>query len=556
MDELLVDSIKNFKSNPNKSLIFIVVLAFVLTFLVVYLNSTENILGRFHRDIYLYLIEALHFNGYVFHEFRYVNILSPLIPFLTSLAFKLGFVSEIPIFVITGVFFFFSIVGMFYLLRLRFDDVFSVVGVCVFCSFTVIMRWAGNGSIDLPSVCLWIWGMYFFIKAMDCNQKFFYLSIPLLVLSVFAKYVTIVTIPLVFVYFVSRGDFVFNLRKYLKNIVGGFLVGLVCTVPFVYFYFTRNVFRIVSSYAKPVYSTGSAVHTVNDFLFYVLNLNEIIFRYHDLVGVLYLLVMFVGVFCSLYCVYRILKCYRCGGNLDLFRGKLSYVFVFVSIVGMVLSFVLTRDYSTTFCVPLFYVFSCIFAVCFNSIVGFYNESGGERYGGFSFDFMMFVWFMSHFVFLSAFLVKTHRYGIAFTPPLAFFITYGFKRIYDFIPEKRGVFKSVFPYIVILVMLVVSFGHLTIDSHDDWVDDEKYVARWMEDNWDLDEVNIWADRPVYSWYLQKDYHYVEDRGDVNNLSVDMLNASVDYYISHEPNLVIPHYPKVMEINSVIFYKCDC
>lgn len=529
---------------------FVLVVAFVLTVLIFYINSTNDVLGRFHRDVYLYLIEALAFNGYYFDNYSYINVLSPLIPFLTSLMYRLGFVTEVSIFFVTSVFFFFSIVGMYYLLKLRLDDVWCVLGVALYCSFTIIMKWAGNGTIDIPSVCLWIWGMYFFIRAMD-NQKFFYLSIPLFVLSICAKYVTIVTIPLPIVYLLSRGDVFETFKKYGKNFVGGILVSLLCIIPFVYFYFTHNVFKDIASYASPVYATGSNVHEVNDFLFYVLNVDKIIFRY-GVIGFVDLFVMLIGVIFSLYCFYRILKFYYGDGfGLKSLGERLSYFGVFVGVVGVFVSFLLSKDFSIAFCVFLFYVSVCLFAVCFNRVLVRYNEVSDVEYGSFSYDLMMFTWFMSHFVFLSAFLVKTYRYGIAFVPPLVFFIVCGFKRVYDLVPV--GSFRKYLPYVFILCFLVVSFGHLTIDGHDDWVGDERLTVEWLEDNVDLDSVNIWSDRPVYAWYLLKDFHYVDNRGDVGNLSLNMSADGVDYYISHEPNLVIPNYTKFKVIGSVTIFK---
>ena len=530
---------------------FVLAVAFILTVLIFYINSTNDILGRFHRDVYLYLIEALAFNGYYFDTYSYINILSPLIPFLTSLMYRLGFVTEVSIFFVTSVFFFFSIVGMYYILKLRFEDVWCVLGVALYCSFTIIMKWAGNGTIDIPSVCLWIWGMYFFIKAMD-NQKFFYLSIPLFVLSVFAKYVTIMTIPLPIIYLLSRGSVVETFKKYGNNFFGGILVSLLCIVPFAYFYITHDVFRNIASYAKPVYSTGSSVHEVNDFLFYALNLDKIIFRY-GVIGFVDLFFMLVGVVCGLYCLYRILKFYYNDDfSLKSLWDRLSYFVVVLSIVGIVASFLFSKDFSTTFCVPLFYVSICLFTLSFNRVLVRYNEKVDVKYESFSYDLMMFVWFMSHFVFLSAFLVKTYRYGIAFVPPVVFFIVCGFKRIYGWIGEGFA-FKKYLPYVFILCFLVVSFGHLTVDGHDDWVGDERLTVDWLKANVDLDSVNIWSDRPVYAWYLEKDFHYIDNRGDVGNLSLDMIDAGVDYYISHEPKLVIPNYTVCKVIGSVTIFK---
>ena len=548
---MLVSNIKSkIMGNKNKYLIFIILLAFILTFLIFYKNSTGDVLGRFHRDVYLYLIQSLAFDGFYFNQYSYINSLSPLVPFLTSLLFRLGFVSEVSIFFVTSVLFGFSIIGMFYLLKLRFDDIYSVLGVAVYCSFTVIMMWAGNGTIDIPSISLCILGIYFFIKSLD-NQKYFYLSLPLLMLSITAKYTVIANILIIFVYFLSKGNVINNVKKYYKNFIGGFLVSLLCLIPFIYFYITHNVFNEAATYFSDVSSTTG----VNDFLFYILNINKIIFRYNDFVGLVYVIIMLVGVVFSLYCLYRILKFYYVDSSgLDSFKDKLLYLVLFGSIVGLVVDFLLTSTSDIKLCLVLFYVFICSFTLSFNKVLVRYNKVSGDKYSTFSYDILMFAWFGSQFIFLSTFTVKTYRYGIAFVPPLVFFITYGFKRICEFVSESN-VGRKKFLYICICCLLLVSFGHFAVDNSDNWVVDEKQTVEWLKSNVDLDNVNIWSDRPVYAWYLQKDYHYVDNRGDVNNLSRDMLNASADYYISHEPNLVIPHYSKFKVIGSVTIFKCD-
>ena len=203
----------------------------------------------------------------------------------------------------------------------------------------------------------------------------------------------------------------------------------------------------IASYASPVYSSGG-VEEVNDFLFYVLNLDKIIFRY-GVIGFVDLFFMLVGVVCGLYCLYRILKFYYCDDfGLKSSWDKLSYFGVFVGVVGVFISFLITKDFSIVFCVLLFYVSVCLFTLSFNRVLVRYNERVDVEYGSFSYDLMMFVWFMSHFVFLSAFLVKTYRYGIAFVPPLVFFIVCGFKRVYDWVGDGF-VFKKYLPYVFIL-----------------------------------------------------------------------------------------------------------
>ena len=161
--------LKNFKSiiTENKnlfSLLTVLIVSLIIGSLIVWINCSENILGHSYRDIYLYLIEALKFSGVNITGYDYVDFLSPLIPFLTSIAFRLNFVSVNSLFVITGIFYVLGVVGTYLLLKLRFDNTYSIFGAILYGSFTVNIMWAGNGSIDVPCVALSIWTLYFFIK--------------------------------------------------------------------------------------------------------------------------------------------------------------------------------------------------------------------------------------------------------------------------------------------------------------------------------------------------------------------------------------------------------
>ena len=101
--------------------------------------------------------------------------------------------------------------------------------------------WTANGTLDIPSVALSIWAVYFFIKGLECNQKYFYLSFPLLVLSVFAKYTGTLTILVMIAYFISKRDIIGNILKYIKNIIVGITTSFVFIIPFLSYYIINGL---------------------------------------------------------------------------------------------------------------------------------------------------------------------------------------------------------------------------------------------------------------------------------------------------------------------------
>lgn len=94
------------KKLENKlAIILTAVFALIITVVIIYLNSTYNVLGHSYRDVFFYLIEALRLSGVEISGYAYVNYLPPFVPFLTSLLFRLGFVSISSIFITSGIFF-------------------------------------------------------------------------------------------------------------------------------------------------------------------------------------------------------------------------------------------------------------------------------------------------------------------------------------------------------------------------------------------------------------------------------------------------------------------
>ena len=238
---------------------------------LIHINSSSNILGHNYRDAYLYLIQAYHFAGTPIGGYDYVNYYSPLIPFLTSLLFRLGFVSEASLFAVTGLFYPIAVIGIYFLLNLRFDKFYSMLGAILYGSMSINLMWTANGTLDIPSVALSIWAVYFFIKGLESNQKFFYLAFPLLVLSVFAKYTGALTILVMIVYFLSKRDIIGNILKYIKNIIGGITTSFVFIIPFLSYYIINGLPFGFINQAREVstetVSSNTAAAPANDLFF-------------------------------------------------------------------------------------------------------------------------------------------------------------------------------------------------------------------------------------------------------------------------------------------------
>ncbi len=555
-------NIKSFINNKNiLSLLFVFIVVLTLGSILFYINSTSNILGHSYRDIYFYLIEALRFSDHNISGYDYINYLSPLIPFLTSILFRLGFVSENSLFFVTILFYIFATVGMYCLFRLRFNNIFSIFGAILYASLSINLMWAGNGSIDIPCICLSIWALYFFVKGVNQNQKYFYLALPLCVFSFFAKYIGAVIFAVIILYFLSKRDIFANIKIYGKNLIGSFIFALVFTVPFFAFYFFNNLPLGFLNQAQEISSTTtqSAIsishHRGNNLFFYFEYLPKYIYNPNHMVGYVLLILAIIGI---IFCVYKLIKTLNDAKfkNIRFIFSKLklsktiTYILLILSIFGMIISFLIAGKVSFVVSEVIFYFCIFIFAILFNEIILNCNL----KYDMLSFDLAMIGWFMGHMLFLSAHLTKVDRYATAFVTPLIFFITFGLKTVCEKLSDKNHICEII-PLIFIIIFIIMGLLYLTIDKHDSLVNDEQDVVEWLEiNNPNLDSINISSDRgPIYTWYLQKEVGYIVDTSNTSTLSNQLLEDNIQYYISQVDNLTIPNYPKVEEFGSVSIYQ---
>ncbi|MEE3443767.1 MAG: glycosyltransferase family 39 protein, partial [Methanobrevibacter sp.] len=459
---------------------------------LIIINSSSNILGHNYRDAYLYLIQAYHFAGTPIGGYDYVNYYSPLIPFLTSLLFRLGFVSEASLFAVTGLFYPIAVIGIYFLLNLRFDKFYSMLGAILYGSMSINLMWTANGTLDIPSVALSIWAVYFFIKGLESNQKFFYLAFPLLVLSVFAKYTGALTILVMMVYLLSKRDIIGNFVKYIKNIIGGIITSFVFIIPFLSYYIINGLPFGFINQAREVstetISSNTAAAPANDLFFYISSLPRFIYSPQKILGYFILLVAAVGVIYGIYKLINYLKeHYKDSANrLEIsfypkirLNKNVCFIALAVSIIMIILTFLTAGMTSFIISELLLLIGLAIFASCFNSIftdladIDYANDKEtSSKYKYFRFDFAMISWFLIYLVFFSSHLIKADRYFTALVPGFVFILVYSIERVTYLLRNNNSKFNiskekaaKGFLAMLLILLLAASIGYLTIDRHD-------------------------------------------------------------------------------------------
>ncbi|MEN6553448.1 MAG: hypothetical protein ABFC34_11270, partial [Methanobacterium sp.] len=69
----------------------------------------------------------------------------PFFSFLLSLIFRTGYVSTNAIFILDGLLYIFGVVGLFFLLKLRFNDLQSFLGALLFATFSEVLAYVSVG---------------------------------------------------------------------------------------------------------------------------------------------------------------------------------------------------------------------------------------------------------------------------------------------------------------------------------------------------------------------------------------------------------------------------
>ena len=204
--------------SKNETIIWLILLVFSLycTCKMAFFCLSGGILNP---DCSLYLISALKYAGIDYWNLARPEELfyTPIISFLTSLIFRLGLVDKAAIIIVTSILCFLSYIGVFFLLKIRFNSLLSLTGVVIYGSTSVIIFNLSKGLIDIPAISISIWALYFGILAIDKNPKYFLISFPLLVIGFFTKYISGFILPLLFLYYLMDRDFIISLDNLISD---------------------------------------------------------------------------------------------------------------------------------------------------------------------------------------------------------------------------------------------------------------------------------------------------------------------------------------------------
>lgn len=492
----------------------------------------------------------------------------PLLAFLTSIFFRLGYVSSTTIFALDGALFVFGVMGFYLLLKQHFNNVESFLASLIFVSFPTVLSFAGSGLSDIPSISLLIWTIYFTVLAVKRNSKFFYLAFPFLMLAFLTRYAAaLVIFPIALYILVNR-----EIPEKLKDIVIGIFLSFLSLLPVLIFFYL--------SFGSPLYSfsnfygsssISASVSPENfayqpNIFYFVLGLP----LYIGKVGFAAVLFMLLGIF--IYTFRRIKN-----------RSQVEKPFN-----NLKLENALTKVKLLIFIILAFLFLGTLGKISYMASEVMFFTLGLVSYWlldkfnikDLDFHFLFLSWFMAFFIFHSVYVIKDDRYFLTMAPAVAYFLVLGLSEISNKLNYKikgKNVTFYLFAVFLIAMMLMLVGYDLSevaeVNSDTKIIGDNMEAASYWLTSYDPAYKNkvIYSDYwPYNGWYLRthvgmvpifkdnqtfycgvKDYSFNANDNKAFNNYLDSNN--VDYYFCVREGLNLTHYKLIKQFGDVVVYE---
>lgn len=561
----------------------LIAISSLLTIVIVITLLLLNIDGKvgvyYVRDVFFYLNNALFYAGY---DVGLANTrgLSPLIPMITSIFFRMGFISDFTIIAVSSTFYIFAALGMYFLLRLRLDEVLSFTGSMIFSTFPLVIVWVTKGMLDIPGLCIAIWAVYFMMLAFRRNTKYFYVAFPLIILGFFTRYTVLLMVPVLLIQFFLTENPISFIKTNIKDIVIGIGAGALVFAAFIgtYIYLNIGIFfltqgsDVASSSHNALYDMSNNVfYYFNNFLIYIGAKNFIPYSLKP------------G-------AYLIDKMQWVGGR----PSKISYTFAVISIIGIVLYITklfnaenreIIRNNCNKVRLAIFIVGLAVFFLTFMKVsivlsviiisialVALYRILSKTDMDDLTFDFIMFYWFVVNLSFITYYHINVDRYFMPVLPTVAFFIVLSMKMIFDKLKSVKYMDKVrvIVPIGLVCLILICSgvyamsnsphsFDNNMYPNFETAALEEKTVGGWlMEHDPQYMNKTIWADRGGdMSFILRTEIPSYEKESNATNFTEKMINENVTYFIAKDNKTIAEPYNLIYKNGEVhlYYYKND-
>ncbi len=488
-----------------------------------------------------FLILALDFTG---KGIGYVDLIRPpVLPFLTSIIFRLGYVSENVIFALDGILFIFGVIGLYLLLNLRFNPLRSFIACILYSTFPIMLFYVSIGLSDIPSVSFSIWAIYFTILAVKKNNKFFYLAFPFAIISFLTRYpMALIIYPLFFYIFINRN----NLEN-KKDLILGILLSFVLIIPFIswsFLKFGNPLYPFIPSFSVTVGVSSEELFYYNPDIFYF---TKILPRLLGNVSIAITIITIFGLF-----IYNIRSKFWLKLNFKRFYNYIysksnNYKIRFLILILLILFFIISFG-------NIFYMFSEVIFLVISIL--FYELLKNSKYPNLNMDLLIISWFMSFFIFHSVYVIKDQRYLITMAPAVSYFLILGLNELsnkFKLVFKNKNITFSIISVFIVIGLLVSTTNTLIdlneISAQETVTDDIILASNWFK-NYDPD----YKTKIIYSDYYPHSTWYL--RTDINKMPILKDNKEIyarlkELNLSNEDFKV---YEKELSQNNADYYFC--
>ncbi|WP_296882729.1 glycosyltransferase family 39 protein [uncultured Methanobrevibacter sp.] len=562
----------DFKQHKN-DIITISALTVILVTITLLLLNIDGKAGVYYvRDVFFYLNNALFYAGYD-TGFNATKGLSPFIPMLTSLFFRMGFIYDFTIIVVSSVFYILSGIGIYFLFRLRFSEVLSFTGAMILATFPLVLVWVTKGMIDIPGMCISIWAVYFMRLSFKKDPKFSYLAFALVILGFFTRYTGVLMIPVLLIQYLLVDNPIEYIKENLKHIVIALCSGALVFAIFIGIYYYLDISLFFVSQGQGITQAQNTSNMLHYFTYYVNNipiylgsakfipysLKPGVFLISEMewiggkpsrISYLFLVIMAIGF--VLYMIKLFGKENR--GILKHENKKLKFLVILICLIVFLATYT-----------KISIIYSEIIASI--ALLALYYILNKTKMEYFTLDFVMFYWFMVNFLFFTYYSIKVDRYFIQMLPFFAYSIILSLDLIFEKFKNIKYMdkIKVIVPIGLICLILLCSCVYALSNSphtydnqmHDNFMTasfEEKDVCNWLM-KYDSQYMNktIWADRGGdMSFLLKKDVTSVEDISKQSNFTDKLKDNNITYYIANYNNTVGQPYTKLYQNGEVSLY----
>lgn len=552
------------------------ILLLTVSLVVYYRIKMQISIGPFW-DTYAYLSNALEYAGM---GTGYTELdRPPFLPFLTSLLFRLGFISEVAIYLVEGLLFIFGVIGLYIFFKLRFNPVECLAGALVFVSFPITLAWLGVGYVDLSAVSLSIWALYTTVLAVNRNPKFFYLAFPLAMMAFLTRFTAgFIVFPMI-LYIIMGKHYLPHFKHMLKGVFASFLL----IIPYLLYIYQRTgdpFFSIMWSLSFREESFQEHFAYSSDVLYYLHNSASYISTkgsLHDWIYYIFIAIMVIG---AIIYVYNLIKDWK-DKNVGNSVNKLKIIFLILLVAGFILTFTRVN-----------YII-CNFLVLLISYLAYDLLRGRPKI---DLDILFFSWFMIQFITQSLFAIKVDRYFLTMAPALTYFLILGLHEISQKIGFKSGKIglnsdkirskpdiigfnsgkvnsksRKIIPIILPCLVIILALSATSIYLSDVQQHKDNYMTGDMMKNQLIDDYmdvmveeltrydpsyqdkkvqsEVW---PGFVWKLKTGMEQQPTFNTTDELNHWLEKKDVDYYISLNP-VNLSSYQPLTEYNNMTLYQ---